>query len=83
MRTLNFLSRHFPRLIAPLTLLFLGCGLLASCSTLTTGVVPAVAIKYACDRYGAPITYDSTKDTRETTRQVQVKNKAFADCPHG
>lgn len=51
---------------------------LAGCQTFTT--VPAPAAKaLACDTFGTPLTYDTTRDTVETYRQDQVKNKAFSN----
>lgn len=43
---------------------------LAGCSQ-TTGVAAA------CAAFGKPITYDSSRDTRETVRQIRVKNGTF------
>lgn len=76
------LTKHFlqlRRLIAlPILLSLLGLSL-AACSTASTGVAPAVAIKFACDTYGKGGTYDSTRDTRETARGVQNKNQRFSN----
>lgn len=80
MLTLKNLSRRYPRLIALLMLLSLLGPTLAGCSIPTTAPALAVANKYGCDKFGEPITYDSQRDTAETTRQVKVKNAAFADC---
>lgn len=77
---LRKLSPRFPRLTANLIGLSLLIASLVGCSIPTTAPALAVANKYACDKYGKPITYDSTRDTATTTRQVKVKNAAFADC---
>lgn len=77
MRMLKNLSLNWRRLIVRLTPLLLLAASLASCATASTAIAPD--IRLACQTYGAGGTYSKTKDTAETVRGVQVKNRAFSN----
>lgn len=51
---------------------------LTACSATRSTPAPEIAIQFACETYGAGGTYDSTRDTRQTTKDVQNKNARFA-----
>lgn len=68
---LKSLSRRFRRPIFLMMLAVPLSGSLAACQT--------VSIEIACKAYGKGATYSGTKDTHQTVRGIQVKNKTFAD----
>ena len=55
------------------TLPFLLVASLAGCMSSGT----ATALRTVCAPYGDPITYSGTKDTNETRRQIDEKNKTY------
>ena len=69
------LSLLYRRLIVRLTPLLFLVGSLAGCATVGTAIAPDVSL--ACNTYGQAGTYSKTKDTAETVRGIQVKNRAF------
>ena len=66
--------RHSARLMQ-LSFPVLACLLATACATTSTGLAPAKEL--ACDTYGVGTTYDSTRDTAQTVREVQTHNQAF------
>lgn len=67
-----------PRLSRPLmllSLLALGSPLVTACATTSTGRAAELAL--ACSTYGDGISYDSTRDTSQTVREVRVHNQSF------
>lgn len=71
------LSRLRISLVMRLSFLALVCLPVIGCATLSTGVVDKPDATLACSTYGKGITYDSTRDTAQTSHEVQVHNKAF------
>jgi len=58
--------------IVPLMLLSCLVPILAGCTHRGTGTAAA------CDAYGSPLTYSGSRDTKETARGIEIKNKTFS-----
>lgn len=75
MQTQKKQSRLSARVTALLIALSCLGASLAGCATFSTAAAPDVSL--ACNTYGKQNTYDTTRDTKETVRGIQVKKDAF------